>query len=137
MRNPETEPAGCYDVFFSAHVIEHVPSVSRMLTLGLRLLRPGGLFVAFTPNASPMARQARPGPWSKLWGFVHPQLIDEEYLNEGPLPAAWCAASDPYPQQEIRAWRRSGRELRMGVGGEMFFAAVKPEDGADAGAQTI
>lgn len=72
--------AGSYDVFFSAHVIEHVPSVSAMIDLGLRLLRPGGMFVAFTPNGSLSFRRANPGAWHLMWGQVHPQLLDEKYL---------------------------------------------------------
>ena len=45
-------PDESFDIFFSAHVIEHVPSVSQLLELGLRVLRPGGLLVTFTPNFS-------------------------------------------------------------------------------------
>ena len=53
------QPAS-YDVFFSAHVIEHVPSPSAMIALGMRLLKPGGLFVCFCPNGSLTFRQRAP-----------------------------------------------------------------------------
>jgi 2-polyprenyl-3-methyl-5-hydroxy-6-metoxy-1,4-benzoquinol methylase len=69
-----------YDVFFSAHVIEHVPSVSAFIQTGLRLLKPGGLFIAFTPNGSATFRSRAPCDWHLLWGEVHPQLIDEVFL---------------------------------------------------------
>jgi SAM-dependent methyltransferase len=72
---------GSYDIFFSSHVIEHVPNVSEMLELGMRMLRPGGWFVAFTPNGSSLFRQRAPRDWHLMWGQVHPQLIDEQFLR--------------------------------------------------------
>ncbi|OYW74775.1 MAG: hypothetical protein B7Z37_16405 [Verrucomicrobia bacterium 12-59-8] len=71
-----------YDVFFSAHVIEHVPSSSAMIALGMRLLKPGGLFVCFCPNGSLTFRQRAPRDWHLMWGQSHPQLIDEVFLQQ-------------------------------------------------------
>jgi 2-polyprenyl-3-methyl-5-hydroxy-6-metoxy-1,4-benzoquinol methylase len=78
---PEEAAAGSYDVFFSAHVIEHVPSVEAMLCQGLRLLKPGGLLVTFSPNGSAAFRQAAPLDWHLMWGLTHPQLVDEVFLR--------------------------------------------------------
>lgn len=69
-----------YDIFFSAHVIEHVPAVSAFVQTGLKLLKPGGLFIAFTPNGSATFRARAPRDWHLMWGQVHPQLIDEVFL---------------------------------------------------------
>lgn len=57
-----------YDVFLSAHVIEHVPSPAAMIALGMRLLRPGGLFVCFCPNGSLPFRRRAPRDWHLMWG---------------------------------------------------------------------
>lgn len=68
------------DVFFSAHVLEHVPSPTRIIALAKRILRPGGLFLSFFPNGSAPFRAASPN-WSKLWGEDHPNFLDDVYLD--------------------------------------------------------
>ncbi len=42
---------GEFDVFFSSHVLEHIPNLGEVLLLARTIVKPGGLFVAFTPNA--------------------------------------------------------------------------------------
>lgn len=73
--------ANTFDVFFSSHVLEHVPSPSKVIRDGFNLLKPGGLFVSFFPNCSESWRETDPGSWSGLWGKVHPNALDEVYLN--------------------------------------------------------
>src|SRR5207237_406681 len=58
--------SGPIDIFFSSHVLEHVPSVAKALNLGISLLKPNGLFVAFTPNGSAAHRGRDPYVWHKL-----------------------------------------------------------------------
>jgi len=77
---PEAAQPGSYDVFLSSHVIEHVPSVAAMIDTAMRLLKPGGLMVTFTPNGSDELRRREPVGWHMMWGNVHPQLVDEDYL---------------------------------------------------------
>lgn len=100
---------GPFDVFFSAHVLEHVPSVAEAVRRGMSLLRPGGLFVAFTPNGSAEFRAADPAAWHKLWGLVHPQLIDAEYYRGLFAGRACLLASSPYDTQGISRWRENPR----------------------------
>ncbi|PHY12990.1 hypothetical protein CSW58_08810 [Caulobacter sp. B11] len=76
--SPEAEAT--MDVFFSAHVLEHVPSPSLIIALAQRVLKPGGLFVAFVPNGSAAFRSVSP-TWSRLWGEVHPNFLDEVFFN--------------------------------------------------------
>jgi 2-polyprenyl-3-methyl-5-hydroxy-6-metoxy-1,4-benzoquinol methylase len=71
--------AGSFDCFFSSHVIEHVPQPSKVIELAKVLLKPSGYFVAITPNGSDEFRSRTPQAWHKLWGKVHPNLIDDEY----------------------------------------------------------
>jgi 2-polyprenyl-3-methyl-5-hydroxy-6-metoxy-1,4-benzoquinol methylase len=75
-----TDLAGQFDCFFSAHVIEHVPTPARSFDYARRLLKPGGLFVSFTPNGSEGHRVSSSN-WSKLWGEVHPNFIDDIFLD--------------------------------------------------------
>jgi 2-polyprenyl-3-methyl-5-hydroxy-6-metoxy-1,4-benzoquinol methylase len=70
-----------FDCFFSAHVLEHVPSPASVVELAKLALRPGGLFVAFTPNGSEAFKQRDPQAWHLLWGKSHPNFIDEEFYR--------------------------------------------------------
>lgn len=71
---------GRYDCVFSSHVIEHVPSPAKAFEYAFKLLRNEGLFVSFTPNGSSAARARNPN-WKKLWGEVHSNFVDEEFLE--------------------------------------------------------
>ena len=72
--------AGQVDCFFSAHVLEHVPAPSKSFGYAMRLLKPRGFFVSFTPNGSE-AHRAASRDWSKVWGQAHPQFIDDVFLD--------------------------------------------------------
>ncbi len=121
---------GTYDVFFSAHVIEHVPSVSSFMEQGMRLLKPGGLFVAFTPNGSGVFRRHALRDWHLMWGLVHPQLIDEEFLLQqrptGPLlihSAPLLQFGAPEHLDGVRNWQQApDRTPRCLDHVEMVFA---------------
>lgn len=70
-----------FDVFFSSHVLEHVPSPTRVIEKGFALLKPGGLFVTFVPNGAEAFRRADPDNWMKMWGEVHPNYLDDVYFD--------------------------------------------------------
>lgn len=75
----EIEPDS-FDVFFSSHVLEHVPSVLEALRLAKRLLKKDGLFISLTPNGSNDFKKAHYQRWQKLWGRVHPNLLDDIFF---------------------------------------------------------
>ncbi len=52
--------SGKFDVFFSSHVLEHVPDLRKVFEYAASVLRRGGIFVAFTPNGSTTACCATP-----------------------------------------------------------------------------
>jgi len=113
-----------FDCFFSAHVIEHVPSVSRMLTFARRSLRLGGLFVAFTPNGSSLNRQLNPRLWHALWGFVHPQLIDERFCARTLSPDPYLLASRPFSATDIAAWDQK-TPTQLSLTGDELLVVLK------------
>jgi hypothetical protein len=55
----------------------------------MSILKPGGLFIAFTPNGSAQFRHENERVWSQLWGMVHPNVLDDRYYRplsqEGPF----------------------------------------------------
>lgn len=113
MPDLETLSTASYDVFFSAHVIEHVPSPATIVQLGMRLLKPGGLFVCFCPNGSITFRQRAPRDWHLMWGQSHPQLVDEVYLKQvfprQPLlmhSAPLQRWDDPVNLHDVASWQR-------------------------------
>jgi len=69
-----------FDIFFSSHVFEHVPSPRASYDEAKRLLgEKGGLFIVITPNGSEAFRKARPSRWHELWGRKHPNFLDDQF----------------------------------------------------------
>jgi 2-polyprenyl-3-methyl-5-hydroxy-6-metoxy-1,4-benzoquinol methylase len=106
---------GPFDIFFSAHVLEHVPSVKDSIELGMDLLKPKGLFVAFTPNGSEEYRKSNVQLWNKLWGLVHPNFLDSKYYEKIFAGKSPMISSNPYVLEEIEEWRTNGRFDRSKV----------------------
>jgi len=107
-----------FDVFFSSHVLEHVPSVSDIFKLAREKLTENGVFVAYTPNGSAAFQRRQPDSWKRLWGMVHPNFLDDEFYRNA-FPTA-LLASDPYDFDQLEnAWEKQeithlsleGREL--------------------------
>lgn len=99
-----------YDAIFSSHVIEHFSDPSEALRMARNLLRPGGVFVAFTPNGSLRQIPDNVRAFEHHWGRLHPVHLDEEYLL-GRLSGVPCLmTSRPYRRwndlSDIRHWNR-------------------------------
>lgn len=115
-----------YDVFFSSHVLEHVPSVRRIIDLAARVLKNDGLFLAFTPNGSESFRKKAPRQWQRLWGQVHPNFLDDQYYIHqfGDFP--YLLASEPYDLDPVRNWSCSGNKQRLlDLSGSELLCAAK------------
>ena len=59
-------PDESFDAIFSSHVLEHVPDPISLMQESLRILKPGGVFVAITPNASSKLHKAFKSNWRGL-----------------------------------------------------------------------
>lgn len=111
-----------FDIFFSCHVLEHVPKPGKIWELAQTLLSPGGLFVAITPNGSQAARQANSN-WRKLWGLVHPNLLDDEFYFTRFRAPGRVVGSLPLDPAALAEWNGTG-DLRLPLEGpELLFAA--------------
>jgi len=114
---------GTFDCFFSAHVLEHVPAPAQVLKFALRLLKTGGLFVSFTPNGSAEAKAVSPN-WSKVWGEVHPNFLDDQFLDKAFRKSPRSIGSSPVPKAFLPE-DVSLRQVNALTNAELFFAARK------------
>ena len=113
-----------YDIFFSAHVIEHIPKVSELISLARKVVRPGGWFVAFTPNWSFDYRKVNPKGWHNMWGFVHPIAPDEVFYGHLFQDLKYVIDSYPYGLSDISKWalKENGEKILRLDGGELLIA---------------
>jgi SAM-dependent methyltransferase len=118
--------SGYFDCFFSAHVLEHVPSPAQSFEYALRLLKPKGLVVCFTPNGSEANRAITPN-WSKHWGEVHPNFIDDIFLDNSFKLSPRSVGSSPVTNASLPE-RCQLKRLNKLDGSELFFAARKCGD---------
>jgi 2-polyprenyl-3-methyl-5-hydroxy-6-metoxy-1,4-benzoquinol methylase len=95
---------GEYDIFFSSHVLEHLSSVSSIINFAFERLKPGGLFIALTPNGSTGYRSVNPEGWHRIWGYVHPNMLDEQYYKNVFCGRSYYISSPPFKSAEIEAW---------------------------------
>jgi SAM-dependent methyltransferase len=123
MNQAANDFAGHFDVFFAAHVIEHVPSPAQVFSYAMQLLKTNGLFVSFTPNGSRAHRSASPD-WSKLWGEVHPNFIDDVFLDRSFRLSPRSVGSSPIANASVAEEPRLTRLNNMDSG-ELFFVAKK------------
>jgi 2-polyprenyl-3-methyl-5-hydroxy-6-metoxy-1,4-benzoquinol methylase len=118
------ELGGDFDVFFSAHVLEHLPDLREAIRLAQSMVRPGGLFIAFTPNGSLAYRSSNWQAFHKSWGMVHPNVLQEKYYRHVFRERPLLLASSPYSTAQLSAWNfRESLSCDLS-GAELLAAAV-------------
>ena len=117
---------GTFDCFFSAHVLEHVPAPALVFKYALSLLRPGGLFVSFVPNGS-MEYRAMAVNWNKVWGEVHPNFLDDQFLDKAFRKSPRSIGSSPVSNASLPE-DVTLRRVNSLNNVELFFAARKIAD---------
>lgn len=118
------EIRGPFDIFFCVNVIEHVPSVARMIAFAWNILKPGGLFLTMTCNGSDESKRIDLWRWRKWWGHVHPQLLDEIFYEKAFSTQPYLMASSPYDLEALRGW--DGRSSwKFDLGGPELLIAVR------------
>ena len=119
---------GPFDIFFTSHVLEHVPSVRLALDFARTILKPGGLIVAITPNGSVDFRRRAGTDWNKLWGLVHPNFLDERFYHRYFRSQPRIIQSNPYDLRLISDWAQ-GRPLSAiprSLDNEELLCVVRP-----------
>jgi transcription elongation factor Elf1 len=115
-----------YDLFFSAHVLEHVPDLQSTIRFARGITRQGGLFVAFTPNGSEAYRKQNWALFHKTWGLVHPNFLQDAFYQHVFKDDPYLIASAPptYPLERLASWNRQEQIICDTSGWELMVAAV-------------
>lgn len=74
-------PDGTFDVVIASELLEHVPDPSSILREVARIVRPGGLFWATTPNAKGLSARLLGLEWSVLSPPEHLHLFSRSGLK--------------------------------------------------------
>lgn len=117
-----------FDIFFSSHVLEHVPSVNATIEFGMSILKKDGIFIAFTPNGSEEYRKNNFNFWNKAWGMVHPNFLDPVYYKSRFAKKQHLISSNPYPIEKIKNWKsesKSNNCLELEIDGNELLVIVK------------
>jgi SAM-dependent methyltransferase len=117
---------GPFDIFFSSHVLEHVPRVQETMNLAWKVLAPGGLFVAFTPNGSESFRKAEPQQWHGLWGNVHPNFLDDVFYRKAiEAKPVYLSSGGKYDHEDIRRWSAAPVNITRNLGHYELLAIAR------------
>lgn len=86
-------PQGSFDVVCMVELLEHVPEPQRQLEAAARLLRPGGLLYATTPNARGVSGRLLRTRWSAVAPPEHLQLYSPGSLRRAARRAGFDTVS--------------------------------------------
>jgi cyclopropane fatty-acyl-phospholipid synthase-like methyltransferase len=116
-----------FDVFFSSHVLEHVPSLTETIELAMSKIRPGGIFVAFTPNGSLDYRQKSFADFHSQWGKVHPRCLTDNFYKRIFKENIMLMASNPFDVVQIQKWDKSSLRVMDLSGSGLLAVAIAKE----------
>jgi len=117
---------GPFDIFFASHVLEHVPSPLKVLEFAASIVRPGGWIVILAPNGSRHFRAKKPKEWDHLWGMVHPNFLDEIFLQQV-FSESLLVCSGEYDVADIESWANSPDAVKVtSLEGSELLAVTRP-----------
>lgn len=125
----ELVPDQEFDCIFSSHVLEHVPAPRLAFDFARRVLRPGGLFVAFTPNGSEDCRRKHPADYDHSWGRLHPLYLNAEFyakhFGQQPFLLTSAEYGEKYPLEQIANWSQQTQMIADVSKRELLVVVVK------------
>jgi hypothetical protein len=114
------------DIFFSSHVIEHVPSPGRMLDLGKKLLHKDGYLVTICPNGSPEYRAKDPEGFHAAWGKVHPNYLNAAFFQNKFKNCPYFITTSPFDFGKIAAWDKRSQVVDSQLENEEILVIARP-----------
>ena len=73
--------AGTFDIVFSSHVIEHIPTPRAVFDRFRRMLKPGGTLISFVPNCGGADARKLGAQWGPMMGMRHCLSIDKPFIQ--------------------------------------------------------
>jgi 2-polyprenyl-3-methyl-5-hydroxy-6-metoxy-1,4-benzoquinol methylase len=110
-------------IFFSSHVIEHVPVVSDMLALAAKLTLPEGFVVTLCPNGSPEFRQKDPVGFHHVWGKVHPNYLNASFFQKYFAGKPLFISTTPFDLTALANWDKQSQHIGDLSGSELLVIA--------------
>lgn len=130
----ENNLKGGADIFFSSHVIEHLPDIKSMFLLAQKLLKEEGYFAAYCPNGSAALKSKNPVLFHNFWGQVHPNCLSAEFFSTVFKDVPYLIGSEASLKAEIDRWDKNSQAILDVSGNELFvFAKIKGQRFASAG----
>lgn len=128
LTDPDEIP-GDNHVFFSSHVMEHLPSPAEFIAFASDRIRPGGFFMAETPNGSDAFRRSNPSHFKKLWGRVHPNMLNEQFYLAAFKGMPLFMMSHPFDRlpHEMSLWDRLSVRILDLTGPSILVVVRKTE----------
>jgi 2-polyprenyl-3-methyl-5-hydroxy-6-metoxy-1,4-benzoquinol methylase len=128
-------PAGHWDAIFSNHVLEHLPTPREAFAQFARLLRPGGILVAFVPNAGGASARRLGSGWGPLVCERHTLAVDREFVEPALSQHGFDVhvTSEPYRLDEAGEWIGGERRTEREDGDELLIVGRRRADHAVAG----
>lgn len=111
------------NLFYSSHVIEHVPSIADMIHEAKRLLTPDGIFMAECPNGSSSFRKLNPKGFHQGWGLVHPNYLTDKFYKHLFRHNPYFLTSSPFDLDAIRLWDGKSQVTYSISGGQLLIIA--------------
>jgi SAM-dependent methyltransferase len=124
-RDIDQMPAGSFDAIFCNHVLEHLPTPRAAFERFARLLRLGGVLVAFAPNAAGESARRLGSAWGPLVCERHTLALDRDFVEAALTRHGFDVhvSSDPYDPDEIVQQLNEGFRTTRFDGDELFIAA--------------
>lgn len=112
------------DIFFSSHVIEHLPDIPYMINLAKQKLNEDGLFFAECPNGSKEFREKNPKAFNLCWGLLHPNYINADYYKYIFRNVPYYITSTPIDYSDILNWDRKTQVCKNLSGDQLVVFAL-------------
>jgi hypothetical protein len=111
------------DIFFSSHVIEHVPSIQNMIQKAKELTNEDGYFIAYCPNGSNSRLEKDAVAYHKNWGLVHPNYLSDSFYESIFKDVPYLITSNPYNFEWISSWDKKSQVKKDTAGFELLVVA--------------
>jgi 2-polyprenyl-3-methyl-5-hydroxy-6-metoxy-1,4-benzoquinol methylase len=122
--NDQDELRGDNDIFFSSHVIEHLPDIFSFIELAKKLIRSGGYFISISPNGSEDYKNSDPKGFHSCWGKVHPNYLNSNFYKKKFQDYPYYIGSTPFDLVGLDELE-NGKQIIGNLSGGELYVIVK------------